>query len=262
MWRRNFKVTLTIFAATLASVTCAAPDPEVETALQRFVDDYAVDPNIQEITFGVDVDGERWTVAARPGTGSEAASAVLSRGLPDTSTFVWTTDRATFERIASGTMSATTAISAAFASDKRPLELKFIHDFKADAEFYQNVFRPLLFHFWTTGQPEIHRFGFDQSRVVHGGHAVPTLYFPGIRSGWYGILPGDHVNQDPRSWTDPWNAMFFIIKGGSAKARIGDKVIDLQDSTMIHVPPNTRHEFWNPGDEPAEMIMVTFGDQS
>lgn len=248
--------------AMAEAVQPAGGSEEVERALQRFVDDYRQDQQIQDITFGVEVAGESWTVTARRPQANQPASASLTPGVPQVPTFVWAMDRPTFDAIAGGRMSAMTAMASARSSDPRPLEVRMINGFNGDNAFGQNVFRPLAFHFWTIGRPEIVRFGFDRSRLVHGGRAIPGMYAPGIRTSWYGLLPGDHINEDPRSQLDPWTSLFFIIRGGSARARIGDTEIALEDNSMIQVPPQTRHEFWNPGTVPAEMIMVTFGQNS
>jgi hypothetical protein len=256
--------TLIAGVATMAiPLEAAQAQPQdVEAGLRRLVEDYREDPNIQDVTFGVEVAGEAWTVAARRPAGGSPASVTLTRGEPQVPTFVWTTDRETFEKLVRGRMSAATAMAQAFHTDVTPLRVRTVHGFTTNNDFSQNVFRPLIFHFWTMGRPEVAPLGFDYSRLVHGGRAVIGAYAPGIRSSWYGILPGDHINADPRSQTDPWTSLFFIIRGGSAQARIGDQVIDLRDNTMIHVPPETHHEFWNRGTVPAEMIMFTFGRNS
>lgn len=235
---------------------------QVQSVLQRYVTDYSRDPRIQDVTFGIQVDARTWTIEARKAANGKRAFATLASGSPRIPTFVWKMTEATFNKIASGETSAITASGKARSSDPAPLELVNVNGFSPGSDWAQGVFRPLIHHFWTMGQPEVVRFGFDKSRVVHGGRAVPTLYAPGVRTSWYGLLKGDHINKDPRSQKDPWETAFFIIKGGTAQGRVGETIVKLESSTMIHVPPDTIHEFWNDGDVPAEMIMVTFGKDS
>jgi mannose-6-phosphate isomerase-like protein (cupin superfamily) len=214
------------------------------------------------VVFGVQVENDAWTVTANRSAEGKAAAAHLTKGAPAIPTFVWAMSRETFDKITSGQMSAITASAKAFSRESAPLEVETLNGFKPTKDWAQTVMRPLYFHFWTMGQPEVAQFGFDRSRLVHGGRAIPAVYAPGIRTSWYGILKGDHINKDPRSQKDPWSSAFFIIKGGTGGARIGDEVIKLEDNSMIHVPPQTEHEFWNNGDVPAEMIMVTYGTES
>jgi uncharacterized RmlC-like cupin family protein len=115
------------------------------------------------------------------------------------------------------------------------------------------------FHFWTRGLPEIVGFGPDtRSRLVHGAQAKVLYYEKGLRSGWYQIRKGQHVNADPGDQKNPFPTLVIMIKG-TAKARIGGKPIELKPGTCLHIPRGVTHEFWNDRDEPAECIIVMFG---
>lgn len=233
----------------------------VEAEIARLADDYARDPMLRSGVFGIRVDGETWTVSARRATSDEPASVTVTPGEPTTPAFIFETDADSFDRIRRGEVTAYTSMAKAFDTDAAPMEIRFTDGAQPNAELFEAI-RSVAFHFWTTGAPEILQLGFDQSRTVHGGQGTIGYYAPGIRTGFAGVLPGQHVNSDPRSQKDPWTTIFYVIKGGTTKGRIGEAVIDLQDGTMIFVPPNTRHEFWNPGDQPAEMIMVIFGSEA
>jgi mannose-6-phosphate isomerase-like protein (cupin superfamily) len=52
----------------------------------------------------------------------------------------------------------------------------------------------------------------------------------------------------------------FIGLRGRAVGRIGGVERALGQGQMVFVPPGTAHEFWNPYDEPAEVIVLMFGD--
>lgn len=246
----------------LSQPVFAADQPSsIHAEIVRLADDYARDPMLRTGVFGIRVDGETWTVSARRATADEPASVTVTPGEPATPTFLFDTDADTFERIRRGELTAYTSMARAFENEPAPMDVRFTEGARPDAEFFE-AFRSIAFHFWTPGTPEIVQLGFDQSRTVHGGQGTIGYYAPGLRTGFAGVLPGQHVNADPASQTDPWTTLFYVIKGGTTKGRIGDAVIDLQDGTMIFVPPNTRHEFWNPGDQPAEMIMVIFGSEA
>jgi mannose-6-phosphate isomerase-like protein (cupin superfamily) len=123
-------------------------------------------------------------------------------------------------------------------------------------------FRSFSFHFFTPGKPEVVPMGVDHSRLTHGAQAVVGYYAEGLRTAWFTIKPGQHANEDPRSRTDPWMTLMFVVEGGSAKAQIGQETIEMNSRSMIFIPPETEHHFWNPGDRAAEVIMVVFGKEA
>jgi mannose-6-phosphate isomerase-like protein (cupin superfamily) len=47
---------------------------------------------------------------------------------------------------------------------------------------------------------------------------------------------------------------------GKAMARIGGKEIPLGAGRMVFVPAGVSHEAWNPYEEPAEIILLMFGE--
>ncbi len=47
---------------------------------------------------------------------------------------------------------------------------------------------------------------------------------------------------------------------GRAMAKVGGVEKVLGPGQMVFVPPGTAHEAWNPYDEPAEFIILMFGD--
>lgn len=47
---------------------------------------------------------------------------------------------------------------------------------------------------------------------------------------------------------------------GKAVARIGGKEILVTAGQMVFVPAGVTHEAWNPYDEPAEIILLMFGE--
>lgn len=53
--------------------------------------------------------------------------------------------------------------------------------------------------------------------------------------------------------------MFIMIRG-KARAKIGGNGLTFPASETILVPAGVTHEFWNLYEEPAEMILLMFGE--
>lgn len=251
------------FAALLvflhaASLLAQTPDDE----LRRLAEDYARDPSLSfAVTFGVRVDDEAWTITAKPATETEAASVTVERGLPAVPAFVYVTDGETFERIASGEIHAPTTMVQARASDPTPMRVETVNGFQMD-ESGRAAFLSVSFHFFTTGIPEIVPLDPSRALPAHGGEALPIYYAKGLRTSWYGIAPGQHINADPRNQVNDFASLFIIIEAGTARARLGGREIALRDNQAIFVPAGMTHEFWNPGDERATMILIMFGENA
>jgi mannose-6-phosphate isomerase-like protein (cupin superfamily) len=52
----------------------------------------------------------------------------------------------------------------------------------------------------------------------------------------------------------------FICLRGKAAAKVGGKDVMLEAGQMVFIPPGVSHEAWNPYDEPAEVILLMFGE--
>ena len=119
---------------------------------------------------------------------------------------------------------------------------------------------PFTFHFWTKGQPEVVPFGeLDQARVIHGAYATLFYYQTGLRSGYYRLEKGQHINADESDQVNPFPSLFIFI-GGALECRIGGESISIDGKQTMLVPAGVSHEFWNPNDSPAEFIIIMFGE--
>lgn len=238
------------------SLAGSAPTQEtVEKRVRELASAYAADPARVDATFGVAVGDDLFTISS-----SNAGVSVAARA-PAVPTYIFRTDPPTFEAITQGRMAAPTAMGQARASDPTPMKIDFMPGFTADAGTRGRILST-MFHFWNDKTPEVTSFGYEFSRQVHGGQAVVLHYEPGVRSAWYGILPGQRINEDPADQTNDFPSIFMILEGGTASAQIGDKEFPLQTETSIFVPAGVRHRFWNDGDKPAKMIMVAFGPKA
>ena len=243
-----------------------APPPEsraAEDILKAFVDDFRSDQAAAApCVFAVSVKGAAepdWhvVVAGRKDAAGRYEVA-LEKGLPAKPTFVYVTDAATLGKIDRGEMNALTAMGKARESDAAPMDVTVMPGFEPNEDFV-TMFLPLTFHFWTRGFPEIVNFDEAKGREVHGATMVVFYYQKGLRSGWGQIRKGQHVNADPRDQVNPFPAMFIGLRG-RAVGKIGGNEKVLGQGQMVFVPPGTTHEFWNPYEEPAEFIVLMFGD--
>ncbi len=246
-------------AAAQAQPSAPVTPAFVETQLHRLAADYARDPMIVDVTFGVDVDGTVWTVDADPARDGRAAAVRVTRGAPTVPTWVDSLSGATFRNIVEGRMTALTASVRARASDVTLMNARMVNGMSRDAVDESGLDRAVLAHFWTTGLPEIIPFGFASAKEAHGGQVSVLQYAGQLRSGWWGILPGQHVNRDPDDQTNPFPSLIIVQRAGSGRARIGGHEFALRDQTMIIVPAGMPHELWNPGSEPAEGILIMYG---
>jgi mannose-6-phosphate isomerase-like protein (cupin superfamily) len=168
------------------------------------------------------------------------------------------TDRAMLEKIGRGDMNALTAMGRARSTDPAPMDISFMPGFQPTEDIVAALL-PFSFHFWTRGFPETVSFGPAAGREVHGATMVVLYYQKGLRSGWGQVRKGQRVNADPRDQVNPFPTMFIGLRG-RAMVKVGGVEKIVGQGQMVFVPPGTAHEAWNPFDEPAEFIILMFGD--
>jgi uncharacterized RmlC-like cupin family protein len=240
----------------LISVSGWGQTISIQKILEAFVQDFKTDTIVKEraFTFAVKIrDKGDWHVIVDGQGGVE-----LKKGMPSVPVVYYITDYKTLLNIYQGKMTALTAMGRARMSDPTPMNFGFMEGFKPSADF-MGWGAKFTFHFWTRGTPEVVDFGKDtSSRFIHGAQAKILYYAQGLRSSWYGIKKGQHVNAKPEDQKNPFPTIVIMIKG-VAKARIGGKLIDLKKDTCLHIPAGVSHEFWNDNEETAEFIIVMFG---
>lgn len=234
-------------------------DAAVERMLTDFVEDYRHDAMARPLVFGVevrDVEQSRWHVVV-----GEAGEVSLHAGFPETPAAFFTTDLETLERIHAGELASLTAMGKAFSSDFAPLDLDVMDGFQPGATTFPDLIAA-AFHFWTRGFPERVRFGdLDATRRIHGSNATLFYYQEGFRSGYFNIQPGDRVNEDEASKSNPFPTLLIVTKGPVA-ARIGGEACVIQAGETIFISPGVTHEFWldESADHHAEGFILMFGD--
>ncbi len=234
-----------------------------EEILRSYVQDFQNDPAAAEpITFGIKIKDEahgEWQVTV--GGKKDAAGKYpveLGRGLPSKPSAIYTLDLVTLQRIDRGEINALTAMGKARASDPAPMDIDVMEGFQPTPEFLA-AFIPLTFHFWTRGFPETVVFDKEHSREVHGANMVVLYYEKGLRSAWGQVEKGQRVNADPKDQVNPFPTMFICLKG-RATVKVAGKEVMLRAGQMVFIPPGVSHEAWNPYDEPAEVILLMFGE--
>jgi mannose-6-phosphate isomerase-like protein (cupin superfamily) len=235
----------------------------VAEILKSFVEDFRNDPAAgTRWVFGIAIQGSpepQWHVVVSGRKDAAGRFEVdLRQGLPPEPAAVYTTDLETLRKIDRGEMNALTALGRARSTDTAPMDITFTPGFKPGEDFWAG-FLPLTFHFWTRGFPETVSFGPAAGREVHGATMVILYYQKGLRSAWAQIRKGQHVNADPRDQINPFPTMIIGIRG-RAMGKIGGVEKILEPGQMMFIPPGITHEAWNPFDEPAEIILLMFGD--
>jgi mannose-6-phosphate isomerase-like protein (cupin superfamily) len=259
---------------TLAARDAHAPVPtpavlpveaaSVDEMLEDFVADYRRDAMAQgPITFGIlvkDAEDPEWHVVIAERTDDAASADVrLEIGFPDEPLPYFVTDVETLTKIHSGALASLTAMAKAFSTDFAPLDMDFMPDFVPGAQTEARMM-VLSFHFWTRGFPEIVRFG-DKAltRETHGGNGVLFYYQPGFRSGWFLISPGQHINENVDSRTNPFPTLIVCTKG-RMRSKIGGVERELGAGEAVYIGPDISHEFWGIDNETAEGVLLMFGD--
>ncbi len=236
-----------------------APDEaaDARTLLQRYVDAWR---GPAEMTLDDTlVVGFRF---AGPGGGeyhavfSPDGQAVLRDGLPDT-VFHFHGHMEVLRRLDRGELSARTAMGRARMSDPAPLDIGIPPGgWTPEA---QGVLLPFTFHFWNRSWPEVTRFGDGTTRLVHGGGAAILYYQPGLRTAFYQLEPGMHVNEQAAQQTNPFPSLFVVIRG-TIEARLDGRPGTLQEGEAVLVPTGMTHEFFVGAGGYGEMIMIAFGE--
>ena len=248
---------LKLMVPAIAAITLTAGIAEAQTAdTQSILERYAADYVVNDVTFtadqefGVRVNGEMWTVALAHDTRSYD----VHQGDPSEPTFFYTAEGDILERIDRGEISAYTSMAKAFSTDVTPMDIDMMEGADFDPAILTHVF-----HFWTRGFPEVVNYAEQETREVHGGNAGIIYYQPGFRSGFGSISPGQHVNENPDSRTNPFPSL-LIVTEGRMTARINGQDSEFSEGQFMIIPAEVSHEFLNPYDEEAHFFLFMFGE--
>jgi len=163
-----------------------------------------------------------------------------------------------YNKIIRGEITGFTSMGRAEMSDTTPLDFEF-HKPVTD-----NPMNDLLFfvqRFFNPSPNDKVVLSKENSRIVHGGHAIPLFYQMtdqiGVRSAWYQINKGQQVNEPGD--TNPFPQYFIIIKG-TGFARIGQDTLKVKENEAYYIAPGLDHIFWTDSEKPMEMIFLAWGE--
>lgn len=138
-----------------------------------------------------------------------------------------------------------------------PLDILTTQGFEKGPD-YDATIRPLIFHFWTKGAPEVVRFDEINTRVVHGAPATALYYDRDFRSAVYHVPAGLGRDQAP-TLSVPFKRIVLIIRG-SGEGVIGEKAFTMKAGDMVISPPNIPVTFWNASnEEPLSFVWIMWG---
>jgi mannose-6-phosphate isomerase-like protein (cupin superfamily)/putative sterol carrier protein len=163
-----------------------------------------------------------------------------------------------YNKIIRGEITGFTSMGRANMSDSTPLDFEF-HKPVTD-----NPMNDLLFfvqRFFNPSPNDKVILSKENSRIVHGGHAIPLFYQMtdqiGVRSAWYQIEKGQQVNEPGD--TNPFPQYFIMIKGVGF-ARIGQDTLRVKENEAYYIAPGLDHIFWTDSEKPMEMIFLAWGE--
>ncbi|GJL91718.1 cupin domain-containing protein [Hyphococcus sp.] len=262
------KNTVILAASALALTVAAAPSVKAAEStkklsdfeiLKTYAEDFESDPALKEaVTFAVKSGNAFFTVDASPASKNGPANVSVRKGKPAAPAFFYTFDAGYLKKLYAGDLNILTGMAKAFSTDLAPMDIDVMEGYQPTDDFGDTVV-PFTFHFWTKGLPEIVPFSADKTRVTHGTNAGIFYYQPGLRSGWFDIRPGDHVNEDEKSRDNPFPSM-VILTEGSVTAIIDGARSTFSAGNMMFIPAGVSHEFINEGDKPAFGFLFMFGD--
>lgn len=230
---------------------------KVEQILESFANDFRENPESKNISisFGVKVKNEgEWNISVDGKGGVE-----INEGFPSSPSFFYVTDYETLYKIYKKEISVFTAMGKASSKDFAPMDVGFMEGYTPREDFFEKIM-PFTFHFWTKGFPKIARFGSESyTRVVHGANVAVLYYQKGLRSAWYQIKKGQHINASIEDQKNSFPTLVIFTKG-EAEARIGGKYLKLKAGESALIPKDVTHEFWNEKKEPGEFIIIMFGE--
>ena len=206
----------------------------------------------EAVTLGIWIDGAGYTVILTNDGGELLAVE------PDTFDWGFETDLATLRNMDSGNLSALTAMGQARAEDPIPLNVKLPDNFSEDSDV-RGFFIPLTLHFWNREWPETIRFGEGQTRFVHGANTSVLIYDEGLRTAWYQLKSGMHINADPEDQRNDFDTALIVTKG-RFRGVIGGVEREFREGEMVLVPEGISHEFYAKDDEYGEFIILMWGD--
>ncbi len=242
-----------------AAVAPANANDDAQTILGRYAAAWRGSEEMElpdGLTLGFDIAGE--------GGGthhiviSPDGEATLQDGLSSNAYVTFLMDIDYLRRLDRDEVSALTSVARARMSDETPLNFRFPEGFRLTPDAMAFLL-PLGFHFWNRSWPETIRFGDGTTRHVHGGNSAIFYYDRGLRTSWYQLEPGMHINADPELQANPFPSLFIMTRG-QIRARLDGIERVLSEGEAVFVPAGMPHEFWADERQYGELVLIMFGE--
>lgn len=240
---------------TLAPVIAVAPPRSADEIVRAFAEAWRGEEEFRlnrPTTLGIWVDGEGYAVQLT----NEGASFLATA--PARFDWGFETELETLQRLDNGSLNALTAMGQARASDAIPLDLRLPDDF-SEEELIRSYYIPLTLRFWNREWPETIPFGDGVTRSVHGANTTVLIYDEGLRSAWYQLKAGMHVNADPADQVNDFDSAIIVTRGYFSGV-IGGTERAFREGETVIVPAGTSHEFFADENEYGEFIILMWGD--
>ena len=181
----------------------------------------------------------------------------LYQGLHPDAPYTLKSTLAHYNRIYRKELTGFTSLGREDMSDTTPLDVEFHQPLNSEL---MNDFLHFVQRFFNPSPHDKVTLSEEQSRVVHGGNAIPLFYQQtdevGVRSAWYQIHPGQQVNEPGD--TNPF-PQYFIITEGKGLAKIGADTLRVSANEAYYIAPGLDHVFWTDQETPMEMIFLAWG---
>lgn len=169
---------------------------------------------------------------------------------------ILTTDYDTLIKLFDGTMSPLTAAGRANIKDPAPLDFKLPKGRTLDAVTYRNLIT-FIQRFFNRFEPETITMKENNSRVVHGGHAVALYYDKGFRSSWFLVKKGDQLNEPNDTNNFP---QAFIVTSGEGFLDMGKGKMLVEEGKSYFIPPESQHVITTKGQ--MTLIWLAWGENA
>jgi len=190
----------------------------------------------------------------------DEAGGTLTAGAPTTFDLGFVTDKETLQKLDAGVMNALTAMGQARADDPIPLRPKLPEDFSGGAEM-KSYYIPLMLHFWNREWPETVPFGDGATRFVHGANTSVLVYEEGLRSAWYQLKPGMHINVDPKDQVNNFDTAIIVTRG-SFWGKLNGSLREFREGETVLIPEGMTHEFFAGDEGYGEFIILMWGEKA
>lgn len=155
------------------------------------------------------------------------------------------------ENVAEGRADAFALAARGRSDEVRPIEFE-VYSKDHSKELWEAE-AALLTYFFTPGRIKVKRLSPELAGYAHGAHPIPTVYWNGLRSGWYIVKAGETLNKE--GTRHPWPEMFIILEG-KGKATIHNRQFDIKPNTAIYIPRNSVHQVT--AEEDVELLWMAW----